>query len=191
MDQAQASKAVGFANVVIENYDFSNFKSICDIGGGQGAFLLQLLADYPDIMGYVADLPGAVVSAEREIAKANLSDRCKAIPYDFHKEAPPICDAYFLVNVLHDWNNEISIRILKSITASMNRNSRLWIIEYIIEPGPGFSVAKLLDLEVLVMGGGRERTIEEYKDLLGTAGLELLRTIPAKTDPTMMECQIK
>ncbi|MGV7223960.1 MAG: methyltransferase [Nitrospinales bacterium] len=191
LDQAQASKAVGFANVVIENYDFSNFKSICDIGGGQGAFLLQLLADYPDIMGYVADLPGAVVSAEREIAKANLSDRCKAIPYDFHKEAPPICDAYFMVNVLHDWDDEISIRILKNIADAMDTNSRLWIIEYIIEPGPGFSVAKLLDLEVLVMGGGRERTIEEYKDLLGTAGLELLRTIPAKTDPTMMECQIK
>ena len=191
LDQAQASKAVGFANAVIENYDFSNYKSICDIGGGQGAFLLQLLADYPDTMGYVADLPGALVSAEREITKANLSDRCKAIPYDFHKEAPPICDAYFMVNVLHDWNDEISIRILKNIAGSMNTNSRLLIIEYIIEPGPGFSVAKLLDLEVLVMGGGRERTIDEYKDLLLAAELELLRTIPTKIGPTMMECQKK
>jgi hypothetical protein len=85
--------------------------------------------------------------------------------------------------VLHDWNDEISIRILKNIAGSMKTNSRLWIIEYIIEPGPGFSVAKLLDLEVLVMGGGRERTIEEYKDLLITAGLELSRTIPKKTAP--------
>ena len=96
LDQAQGLKAIGFANAVIENYDFSNFKSICDIGGGQGSFLLQLLAKYPDTMGCAADLPGAVVSAEREIAKANLSDRCKATPYDFHKEAPPICDVYFL-----------------------------------------------------------------------------------------------
>jgi len=191
LDQAQASKAVGFADAVIENNDFSQFKSICDIGGGQGAFLLQLLAHYPDTMGYVADLPGAVVSAEREIAKANLSDRCKAIAYNFHKEAPPICDAYFMVNVLHDWNDEISIRILKNTADAMNTNSRLWIIEYILEPGPGFCVAKLLDIEVLVMGGGRERSTEEYKGLLGTAGLALLRTIPTKAGPTMMECQIR
>ena len=190
LDQAQGSKAIGFANAVIENYDFSNFESLCDIGGGQGSFLLHLLANYPDAMGYVADLPEAVVSTEREIAKTNLSDRCKAIPYDFHKEAPPICDAYFLVNVLHDWNDEISIRILKNIAGSMNTNSKLWIIEYILEPGPGFSVAKLLDLEVLVMGGGRERIIDEYKALLGAAGLELSRTISTKTGPTMMECQI-
>lgn len=188
LDQGQASKAVGFANAVIENYDFSGFDSICDIGGGQGGFLIQFLTDYPDTMGYVADLPGAVVSAERAIAYANLSDRCKAIPYDFHKEAPPICDAYFLVNVLHDWNDEICIRILKNTAASMNKISKLWIIEYIIEPGPGFSVAKLLDLEVLVMSGGCERTIEEYKSLLGAAGLEVSKIIPTKIGPTMMEC---
>jgi len=115
LDQGQGSKAIGFAKAVIETYDFSDFKSICDIGGGQGALLIQLLAEHPHIMGYVADLPGAVVSAERSIAKANLSDRCKAISYDFHKDAPPICDAYFLVNVLHDWDDKICIRILKNI----------------------------------------------------------------------------
>ena len=128
------------------------------------------------------------MSAERAIASANLSDRCKAIRYDFHEEAPPICDAYFLVNVLHDWNDEICIRILKNITGSMNTNSRLWTIEYIIEPGSDFSVAKLLDLEVLVMSGGRERTIAEYKALMDATGFELSRKIPTKIGPTMMEC---
>jgi hypothetical protein len=86
LDQGQGSKAVGFADAVVDSYDFSDFKSICDIGGDQGAFLIRLLADYPDIIGYVADLPGAVVSAERAIANANLSDRCKTISYDFNKE---------------------------------------------------------------------------------------------------------
>ncbi|MFN2127911.1 MAG: methyltransferase, partial [Anaerolineales bacterium] len=186
LDQGQGSKAVGFANAVIEAYDFSDFKSICDIGGGQGAFLIQLLSAYPHIIGYVADLPGALESAEKTIAKANLCNRCKAIPYDFHKEAPPACDAYFLVNVLHDWDDESCIRILKNITNSMNADSRLWIIEYILEPGPGFSVAKLLDIEVLVMSGGRERSVSEYKTLIGTAGLELSRIIPMKNGPAMM-----
>lgn len=191
LDQGQATKAVGFANAVVKSYDFSDSKSICDIGGGQGAFLIHLLAKYPDTIGYVVDLPGAVLSAERAIENANLSNRCKAISYDFHKEAPPVCDAYFLVNVLHDWNDEICIRMLKNIASSMNTNSKLWIIEYLIEPEPGFSVAKLLDLEVLVMGGGRERTINEYKALLSVAGLELSKTNPLKTGPTMLECQME
>ena len=187
LDQGQASKAVGFANAVIENYDFSDFKSICDIGRGQGAFLIQLLTAYFSIRGYVADLPEAVVSAEKAIVKANLGDRCKAITYDFNKETPPACDAYFLVNVLHDWNDEICIRILKNITTSMNADSRLWIIEYILEPGPGFSVAKLLDIEVLVMSGGCERSIDEYKNLIAAAGLQVSRIIPTKSGPTMLE----
>jgi len=191
LDQGQGSKAVGFANAVIETYDFSDFKSICDIGGGQGAFLIQLLTAYPNIKGYVTDLPGAVVSAEKAIARANLGDRCKAIPYDFNKEAPPACDAYFLVNILHDWDDEICIRILKNITKAMNADTRLWIIEYIIEPGAGFSVAKLLDIEVLVMSGGRERFIDEYKTLAGAAALEVTRIIPIKSGPTMMECSVK
>jgi len=191
LDQGQGSKAVGFANAVIEAYDFSGFKSICDIGGGQGTFLIQLLAAYPHIKGYVAELPGAVGSAKKTIAKANLSGRCKAVSYDFIKEAPPVCDAYFLVNVLHDWNDEICIRILKNITNTMNADTRLWVIEYIIEPGPGFSVAKLLDIEVLVMSGGRERSINEYKTLVSSAGLEVSRIIPMKSGPVMMECLMK
>lgn len=97
LDQGQGLKAVGFAKAVIEAYDFSDFNSICDVGGGQGAFLMQLLANYPHINGVVADLPGAVVLAEKAIAKADLHNRCKAITYDFLKETPPVCDAYFLV----------------------------------------------------------------------------------------------
>ncbi|MGD8764212.1 MAG: methyltransferase [Desulfobacteraceae bacterium] len=188
LDQGQGLKAKGFSEAVIETYDFSNFNSICDIGGGQAAFLIQLLANYPHIKGFVADLPGAAISAEKAIAKANLNDRCKAIPYDFLKEAPPVCDAYFLVNVLHDWEDEICCRILKNISQSMNADSRLWVLEYLLEPGSGFSVAKLLDIEVLVMGGGRERSIDEYTTLLGSVGLLVSRVIPTIRGPALMEC---
>jgi hypothetical protein len=188
LDQGQGSKAIGFAKVINEIYDFSDFSSICDVGGGEGAFLIQLLANYPHIKGFVADLPGAVTSAEKTIAKANLNDRCKAIPYDFLMEAPPVCDAYFLVNVLHDWEDEICCRILKNISRAMNADSRLWVVEYLLEPGPGFSVAKLLDLEVLVMGGGCERSIDEYKTLLDSIGLLVSRVIPTNSGPALIEC---
>ena len=112
-------KAIGFAEALIETYDFSDFNSICDVGGGQGAFLITLLANYSHIKGYIADLPAAAVSAEKAIAQADLNDRCKAIPYDFLKEAPPVCDGYLLVNVLHDWEDEICCQILKNISRSM------------------------------------------------------------------------
>ena len=188
LDQGQGLKAIGFAEAVIETYDFSEYKSICDIGGGQGAFLIRLLSKYPHIMGLVADLPATTNSAENSIAKAGLNDRCKVIPYDFFKEAPPVCDAYFLVNVLHDWEDEICRRILKKISRSMNADSKLWIVEYLLEPRPGFSVAKLLDIEVLVMGGGRERSVDEYTTLLGSVGLLVSGVFPSNGGPALMEC---
>ena len=187
-DKAQGMKAVGLADAVSEVYNFSGFCSICDVGGGRGSFLIQLLGKYSHINGFVADIQGAVRSAERAIAKAGLDDRCKAVAYDFFKDAPPVCDAYFLVNILHDWNDKICVQILTNISQSMNTKSKLWMVEYLLKQGPGFSVAKLLDLEVLVMGGGCERTIDEYKALIGAAGLEVSRIIPTKSGPAMMEC---
>ncbi|MCK5148825.1 methyltransferase [bacterium] len=188
LDQGQGLKAIRFAEAVIEACDFSGFSSICDVGGGQGSFLIQLLVSYPHIKGIVADMPGAVVPAEKAIAKADLKDRCKAIPHDFLKETPPACDAYFLVNVLHDWEDNICCRILKNISRGMNAETRLWIVEYLLEPGSGFSVAKLLDIEVLVMGGGRERAIDEYRTLLDSAGLATSRVIPTNRGPAVLEC---
>jgi cyclopropane fatty-acyl-phospholipid synthase-like methyltransferase len=188
LDQGQGLKAMGFAHAVMEAFDFSDFSSICDIGGGQGTFLTQLLARYPRLTGMVADLPGAVAAAEKSLAEANLQDRCRAIAYDFLKETPPVCDAYFLVNILHDWEDEICRQILKNISQAMTADSKLWVVEYLIEPGPGFSVAKLLDIEVLVMGGGRERTIDEFKDLLSSAGLAVSKVIPTSRGVAVMEC---
>ena len=122
------------------------------------------------------------------IAEAGLQDRCTAIPCDFFKEAPPSCDAYFLVNVLQDWDDKNCRLILENLARVMNTGSRLLIVEYLIEPGPNFSVAKLLDIEVLVMGGGRERTVEEYKALLSSAGITLTNTIPANGGIALLEC---
>ncbi len=189
-DKAQGMKAVGLADAVSEVYNFSGFSSICDVGGGRGSFLIQLLGKYSHINGFVADIQGAVRSAERAIAKAGLDDRCKAVSYDFLKDAPPVCDAYFLVNILHDWNDKICCRILKNISQSMSTKSKLWIVEYLLEQGPGFSVAKLLDIEVLVMGDGRERTIDEFEAILDSVGLEISEVIPTGHGVALLECKL-
>ena len=191
LDQGQGLKGLRFADAVNESYDFSNYNSICDIGGGNGSFLTRLLAHYPQTSGIVADLPGAAVSAEKEITKAGLNDRCKVTPYDFFKGGPPVCDGYFLVNVLHDWDDKTCRLILKNIALSMDANSKLWVVEYALEPESRFSVAKLLDIEVLVMGGGCERSISEYTALFNSVGLTLSKAIPTKQGPFLIECVLR
>jgi hypothetical protein len=191
LDQGQGCKSTGFSQAVMEVQDFSGVESICDVGGGQGAFLISLLKKHPHLKGIVADLPGAVAAAEKAILNSDLKNRCQAVAYDFLEETPPVCDAYFLVNVLHDWDEDIGRRILKSISSSMKPDSKLWIVEFLLESGPGFSVAKLLDIEVLVMGSGAERSIGEYTALLGSVGLLVSRVIPINRGPVMMECILK
>ena len=142
-------------------------------------------------MDIVADLPEAVAAAKEAILKADLKNRCQAVACDFFKEAPPVCDAYFLVNVLHDWDDDICRRILTSLSKSMEADSKLFVVEFLLEPGPGFSVAKLLDLEVLVMGGGRERSLNGYAALLNTVNLSVARVTPTGSGPALLECVLK
>ena len=113
-------------------------------------------------------------------------ERClnSLIGQDFPK------DAYEIL-VADGRSRDKTREMIKKITKAMNADTKLWIIEYIIEPGPGFSVAKLLDIEVLVMSGGRERSIDEYETLVSAAALEVSRIIPIKSGPTMMECSVK
>jgi hypothetical protein len=190
LDRGQGFKAVGWSNAIMNGYDFSGIGSICDIGGGQGSFLIPILVTYPDLTGIVADMPGTVPAAEKSIAEAGLGDRCSAISYDFMKGAPPACDGYFMVNVLHDWDDDICHQILGNVSRSMGSDSKLWIVEYLLEPGPGFSVAKLLDIEMLVMGGGRERTFDEYESLVGSAGLAVNKAVATDIGVVMVECKL-
>ena len=188
LDQAQGVKAAGFAETILAACDLKVLRSICDVGGGRGVFLMRLLAAYPHLEGIVADLPGAVGPAEKEIAAAGLQDRCKAVPSDFFKKPPPVCSAYFLVNVLHDWEDGACRRILQNVARSMKAESKLWVVEYLLEPAAGFPLAKLLDIEVLVMGGGRERSRDEYAALLASAGLNITSVIEAQQGPALIEC---
>jgi hypothetical protein len=127
LDHAQGTKALGFAREIIKACDFRGLNTICDLGGGSGVFLRIILAAYPHLKGIVADLPGAIAGARQIIAEANLQDRFDAVPCDFFKAAPPPCDAFFLVNVLHDWDDDRCIIILGNLyrIKKTNRQSAL------------------------------------------------------------------
>ncbi|MFC1705624.1 methyltransferase [Planctomycetota bacterium] len=186
-DRAQGCKAAGFANAVLCAYDFSDKDTVCDLGGGRGDFLRVVLAAHSHLRGIVADLPASVRSAAQLISESGLQDRCTAIVCDLFEDDPPSADAFFLVNVLHDWDDDACHRILSHLAGAIS-GSKLLIVEHLLEPSAGLSVTPLLDLEVLVMGGGRERTLEEFGSLLAGSGMSLERTIPLRGGPTILEC---
>lgn len=187
LDQGQGAKAWGFAQQVLGAYDFSGLEPLCDLGGGRGVFLIELLRANPDLKGIVADLPGAVPAAQEAVKQAGLQARCQVVACDFFHQAPPVCDCYVLANVLHDWDDGPCQAILANLAQAMRPGSRALLVEYLLEPGPGFSVAKLLDLEMLVMSGGRERTGPQYQDLLASAGLSLSSQIPLAGGLALLE----
>jgi hypothetical protein len=186
--EANAVKAAGFHGAVIGACDFEGIETLTDVGGGYGALLIKILEANPHMKGVVADRPAAIESARRAIRAGGLEDRCSVVECDFFKEIPSGGDAYLLSNILHDWGDELCLHILRNCHAAMKSTARLLIVEMLVPPGNTFSIAKLMDLEVLVMGGGRERSQAEFRDMLGASGFRLRRVIPTEETISVLEC---
>jgi len=190
-DIFQQSNEIKIRNIseqLLEVYDFSNFNSITDIGGGTGELLTAILLKYVHVKGIVADLSFNMHSAEINIKEKQCESRCKVYECDFFKEIPGGSDLYVLSNILHDWDDDACVRILTNCRKAMKKNSILLIIEMIIPDNNEPAVAKLLDLEVLVMGGGKERTIDEYGSLLKKPGFNINRIITIGENEKIIEC---
>jgi len=186
--EANAVKAAGSHSAIIEAYDFEGINSLTDVGGGYGALLLSILEAKPDIEGVVADRPPVLEEAIKAIRDRLLENRCSVVECDFFKEIPPGSDAYLLSHILHDWDDKRCRIILDNCRNAMGAHGKLLVVEMIVRPGNTFSVAKLLDLEVLVMGGGRERTEDEFRGLLEASGFRLERVIPTRESISVLEC---
>lgn len=135
----------------------------------------------PDILMVLFDQPHVVAGARPVLEAAGVADRCELASGDFFASVPT-GDTYTLRHILHDWDDEHSVAILRSCSGAMAPGGRVLVIESVIEPGNNPSPAKLLDLMMFVMNGGRERTAEEYRRLFAPAGLRLTRIIPAGTE---------
>jgi hypothetical protein len=172
---------------MLDAYDFSEIDTLADLGGGNGSVLRAVLAKYPSMRGVLFDLPNVVGRARTAIATAGLFDRCQAIGGSFFESAPAGADAYFLRHILHDWNDEQCLTILGHIHAAAPPHARLLVVESIIESGNAPSFAKLLDLTMLVIPGGQERTETEWRSLLARGGFELQRIVPTAADVCVLE----
>jgi hypothetical protein len=186
-NEANALKAANTASAIIDVYDFHNTATLIDMGGGIGVLLTEILKAYPSINGILVDTSSVVAEAKKMIKAQRIEERCKIIACDFFKSVPSGGDLYLLSNVLHDWSDERCKNILRNCHKSMKATSKLLGLEMVIPDGNGPSVAKLLDLEMFVVTGGRERTEKEFVDLFSSSGFRLSRIIPTRETVCIIE----
>ena len=180
-DEAMTSKAYGQVAGVVGAYDFSAFGVIGDIGGGRGHLLQRVLMSAPAARGVLFDQQHVV-----EQASGVRSDRLTLQAGDFFKGDLPVCDAYLLMEVIHDWNDEDATKILRNVRSAAPAHSKLLIIEAIIAEDPGLSWPKTLDLWMLAIGG-KQRTCQEYAELFANAGFSFTRQIDTQAGVSIIE----
>jgi O-methyltransferase domain/Dimerisation domain len=170
-----------FAPAAIEAYDFSwlNGKTLADVGGGHGFVLTSILKNYPEIRGVLADLEHVVAGAPEMIRKAGVESRCTTQPTDFFA-AVPAADAYVMKHIIHDWNDEKATTILRNCARAGIGKTRVILMESVVAPGNEPHFAKWLDLEMMLLPGGKERSEAEFAKLFEGAGFRLTRVLPTK-----------
>jgi hypothetical protein len=172
---------------ITSSYDFSGFHQLVDVGGGHGGLAMGILKKNPNLKAIVFDAPEVISGTREKITGAGLTDRCEAVSGDFFQSVPAGGDIYILKWIIHDWDDEKSIRILRNIRQQMS--SRLIIVDTVVPEGNEPHFSKFFDLNMLVMTGGKERTEAEFRQLLLSAGFKLLRVIPTDLPTSIVEAQ--
>jgi hypothetical protein len=170
-----------------EAYDFSGISKLVDVAGGHGLLLAGVLKRNPHLLGVLFDLPFVIEGAGRLLNEEAVSERVELVPGNFFESVPGGADAYMMKHIIHDWDDESSIKILRNIRSAMGENGKVLILEMVVpednEPHP----SKALDILMLVMEGGKERTKDEYRKLLEASNIRLTRVIPTKSPYSVIE----
>jgi hypothetical protein len=164
---------------IVSSYDFSGFATIVDVGGGQGVLLERILRANPKATGVVYDQAHVVDKGRTRLAGGDLGGRLEFVAGSFFDGVPEGGDAYLLAMVIHDWDDVDAVKILSACRRAMPAHGKLLLSELVIPPGNAPFFGKLLDLDMLVSFGGKERTADEYRTLFKDAGFSLNRIVPA------------
>ena len=187
-DRAMTENSSSKTKAILANYNFAEVKTLVDVGGGAGILMAAILRNNPHLKGMLLELPHVIKKAPPLLKNAGASDRCQLIEGDFFTTIPTGGDLYLLKHVLHDWDDEKAIAILRNCRRAMGQKGKLLVIERIIHPGNEPAFGKLLDLQMLIMtSGGRERTELEFRELFKTAGFELTKITPTPEDISLLE----
>jgi SAM-dependent methyltransferase len=165
VSEAMAEFTTQVSTAVVAAYDFSQFSKLVDVGGGNGVLIISILKANPKLSGVLFDLPYVVEDAQKHIEAARLTGRCEVVAGDFFESVPSGGDAYILKSVIHDWDDDRALKILQNCHRAMAENGKLLLVEWVIPPGNEPFRGKLLDLHMLVVASGCERTEAEYRAL--------------------------
>lgn len=180
-NDAMTSLSRAASEAVVSTYDFSSTTKLVDIGGGHGLLLNSILEKYPQMQGVLYDAPSVIAGV------TELSERCEAVEGDFFKSVPAGGDGYIMKHIIHDWDDERSLTILRNCRAAMKEGGKLFVVEMVIPEGNTPSTGKFLDLEMLLFMNSFERTEAEYRDLYERAGFELTRVVPTPSPYSVIE----
>ena len=168
-------------------YDFSAFQIIADVGGSTGNLLTTILSQHPGPRGILFDLPHVVRDAPALIQNRGLGDRIRIEAGTFFESVPAGADAYILSHIIHDWNREQCLIILDRCRRAMNSGGRLLLAEMVLPDGDAPHPGKMLDVVMLTVTGGEERTASQYGALLDAAGFRMTRVVPTASLATIVE----
>lgn len=175
---------------VLEAYDFSGIDVLVDVAGGHGKVLTSVLKAYPAMKGVLFDLPYIVEGARPAIDALGLQARCRAEGGDMFAAVPAGGDAYIMKHIVHDWDDERALAILRNIRAALGaRRGRLILVESVIEPGGRPDLGKFIDYEMLMLTGGRERSEQDFRQLLAAADFELTRVVRTRAPLSLVEAE--
>lgn len=186
-DDAMTNVSLAIKDAILASYDATTIRKLTDIAGGHGSLLAAILKSNPEMKGVLFDLPGVTEGARKRIEAEGLSDRCEVIAGSFFESVPEGADAYIMKWIIHDWDDERSIAIFKNIRRAIAEGGKLLLVEAVVPPGSEPHFSKFIDLNMLVMTGGRERTEEEYRRLLEAGGFKLTKVIPTDSPMSIIE----
>jgi hypothetical protein len=168
-------------------YDFSKTKTVADVGGSTGNMIATILSKHPNVQGVLFDLPHVVAEAPPLLKQRGVADRVRIEGGSFFDTVPAGADAYVLSHVIHDWNEEQCLTILGHCRRAMGANGRLLLVEMVLPEGDAFHPGKLLDLLMLSVPGGEERTPSQYDALLTKAGFKMTQVVPTQSLVSVVE----
>jgi hypothetical protein len=179
--QSMIARSQGEAAAIVRVYDFSSFTHIVDVGGGRGLLLSMILKSHPQLRGTLFDRPDALADVPMALDAAGVVSRCALAPGDFFSGVPAGGDLYILSRVLHDWDDDAAIRILRSCRQAMSSAARLLIAEAVLpERARDNPAAIRMDLHMLTLLDGKERTLAEFEQVLLRSGFHLQRVVPVE-----------
>jgi cyclopropane fatty-acyl-phospholipid synthase-like methyltransferase len=168
-------------------YSFAGANKIMDVGGGHGALIRSILQKNPSMTGILFDSPQVIEGATKKIQDSDIADRCETVGGNFFESVPSGADAIILKWIIHDWNDDQSVTILKNCHRALPENGKLILVEAVVPETSEPHFSKFIDLNMLVMTGGRERTESEFRKLYEEAGFKLSRVVPTESPFSVIE----